>query len=66
MSKARVADIVQRFPFAARVRALFEAEQQVRPAQVGFAGNVANFLSDDSRLMLAEAATRGGQKRGGI
>ena len=52
------------YPLATRVRGLFEAEKQVRPAQVGFAGNVANFLSDDSRLMLAEAATGVGKTRG--
>ena len=52
------------YPLATRVRGLFEAEKQVQPAQVGFAGNVANFLSDDSRLMLAEAATGVGKTRG--
>src|SRR4051812_15199888 len=49
---------------AMRVRALFEGERQVRAAQVGFAEHVANFLSDDSRLMLAEAATGVGKTRG--
>ena len=52
------------YSLATRVRALFEAERQVRAAQVGFAGNVANFLSDDSQLMLAEAATGVGKTRG--